>query len=159
VSFGPGWRHLSQAQSHKVFGIDLNMRMGQTVWARVPESGRAAHQTWAKGEGLPFPPDSFDCVLNSLAFSGHPDAGAALDVLMRVLRPGGRLVFLDLVRSDQLGLVGRGYVALWSAFGAVIRRMDHVSQNSGLRFRSRMIGAGGSLQRLLVDKSLREPGF
>ncbi len=47
------------------------------------------------GQSLPFPDDSFDSALSTWTLCTIPDAGAALSELRRVLKPGGRLHFLE----------------------------------------------------------------
>jgi ubiquinone/menaquinone biosynthesis C-methylase UbiE len=59
----------------------------------------------APAERLPFPDASFDCAVSTLVLCTVSDLGAALGELRRVLRPGGRLLFLEHVRSpDDPGL-------------------------------------------------------
>ena len=53
----------------------------------------------AGAQALPFPDASFDTVVSTLVLCTVPDQGAALDEIRRVLRPGGRLLFIEHVRS------------------------------------------------------------
>ena len=53
-------------------------------------------------ETLDFPDESFDTVTCTLALCTIPDDRAAVAEAMRVLRPGGRLVLLEHVRSPLL---------------------------------------------------------
>jgi ubiquinone/menaquinone biosynthesis C-methylase UbiE len=53
----------------------------------------------AGAEALPFPDGSFDTVVSTLVLCTVPDQEAALDELRRVLRPGGRLLFIEHVRA------------------------------------------------------------
>ena len=39
--------------------------------------------------------ESFDCVVSSLVCGGAPNMGAALEEIKRVLKPGGKFVFLE----------------------------------------------------------------
>lgn len=53
-------------------------------------------------EALDFPDESFDTVACTLALCTIPDDAAAVAEAMRVLRPGGRLLLLEHVRSPLL---------------------------------------------------------
>lgn len=59
-------------------------------------------RAWA--ERLPFEDGSFDHVVSTLVLCTVDDPAAALAEVRRVLRPGGRLVFLEHVRSDDPAL-------------------------------------------------------
>jgi len=58
----------------------------------------------APAESLPFPDESFDFVVSTLVLCTVGDASRALAEVYRVLKPGGRLVFLEHVRSESAGL-------------------------------------------------------
>jgi ubiquinone/menaquinone biosynthesis C-methylase UbiE len=55
----------------------------------------------AAAETLPFADDSFDTVVSTLVLCGVEDQSRALREARRVLRPGGRLLFLEHVRSED----------------------------------------------------------
>lgn len=52
-------------------------------------------------ERLPFPAETFHAVVSSLVLCSVPDQAAALAEIRRVLKPGGRLVFLEHVAADS----------------------------------------------------------
>ena len=58
----------------------------------------------APAEDLPFEDNSFDTIVSTLVLCGVDDQPRALREARRVLRPGGRLLFLEHVRSDDPGL-------------------------------------------------------
>ncbi len=55
----------------------------------------------APAEDLPFEDDSFDVAVSTLVLCTVDDQPRALRELRRVLRPGGRLLFMEHVRSDD----------------------------------------------------------
>ena len=57
----------------------------------------------APAEDLPFGDDSFDVAVSTLVLCGVDDQPRALRELRRVLRPGGRLLFIEHVRSADPG--------------------------------------------------------
>ncbi len=89
----------------------------------------------AVGEALPFRDASFDAVVATLVLCTVADPERALHEVRRVLRPTGRLYFLEHVRAD--GLLGRVQDAvrpLWSYFGGgcvVNRRTEDTLRRSG----------------------------
>lgn len=59
------------------------------------------HLVEAPAEALPFADDTFDTAVATLVLCTIPDPTAALAELARVLKPGGRLLFIEHVRSDD----------------------------------------------------------
>ena len=55
----------------------------------------------APAEDLPFEDASFDTVVSTLVLCGVGDQPRVMRELRRVLRPGGRLIFIEHVRSDE----------------------------------------------------------
>jgi ubiquinone/menaquinone biosynthesis C-methylase UbiE len=55
----------------------------------------------APAEDLPFEDDAFDTVVSTLALCTVDDQPRALREIHRVLRPGGRLLFIEHVRADD----------------------------------------------------------
>ena len=62
------------------------------------------HQAGA--EAMPFPDARFDTAVVTFTLCTIPDPAAALVELRRVLRPGGRLLFVEHTRSSQPVLAG-----------------------------------------------------
>src|SRR6476619_7406291 len=58
----------------------------------------------AGAERLPFPDATFDTAVVTFVLCSVPDQKAALQELARVVKPTGRLLFLEHVRSDNPGL-------------------------------------------------------
>ena len=71
---------------------------------RVREQSPATKVLRAPAEDLPFEENTFDVAVSTLVLCGVDDQAQALGELRRVLRPGGRLIFIEHVRSDEPGL-------------------------------------------------------
>ena len=67
------------------------------------QPGPSARVLRAPAEDLPFDDHSFDVAVSTLVLCGVDDQPRALRELRRVLRPGGRLLFIEHVRSGDPG--------------------------------------------------------
>ncbi len=70
---------------------------------RVGRSRREADVLDAAAERLPLPDASVDTVVSTLVLCSVRSPAAALAEVARVLRPDGRLLFLEHVRADERG--------------------------------------------------------
>jgi ubiquinone/menaquinone biosynthesis C-methylase UbiE len=75
--------------------------MRRQLERKLAALGRPAEVVNASGERLPFPDASIDTAVATLVFCTIPDPQVALAEATRVLKPGGRLLFLEHVRSDE----------------------------------------------------------
>jgi ubiquinone/menaquinone biosynthesis C-methylase UbiE len=73
--------------------------MAAQLRKKVSDSRPATEVVVAAGESLPFPDDSFDTVALIMVLCTAPDPAAVLREVERVLRPGGRFLFLEHVRA------------------------------------------------------------
>ena len=71
---------------------------------KVEKLRRRAEVVQAPAEGLPFPDASFDTIALTYVLCTVPEPEAALREFERVLKPGGRFLFLEHVRSPDPGL-------------------------------------------------------
>jgi len=75
--------------------------MVKRLQRRLDEHAPDALLLRAPAEDLPFPDDSFDVAVSTLVLCTVDDQPRALRELRRVLRPGGRLLFIEHVRSED----------------------------------------------------------
>ena len=68
---------------------------------RAKKAGTPSSVVVADAERLPFKADSFDTVVSTLVLCTVDDPQQAINEIARVLRPGGKLLFLEHVRSDS----------------------------------------------------------
>jgi ubiquinone/menaquinone biosynthesis C-methylase UbiE len=75
--------------------------MVRRLHKRIEQCRPEAKLLRAPAEDLPFNDDSFDVAVSTLVLCTVDDQPRALRELRRVLRPGGRLLFIEHVRSDD----------------------------------------------------------
>jgi ubiquinone/menaquinone biosynthesis C-methylase UbiE len=109
---GAALRH--HAPKVRLCGIDANTAM--LARNRKRQIGYA-ELVEGTVERLPFPDDSFDAVMIGFAFHDFPSPDQACRELHRVLRPGGRLVDLELTVPTARPLRA-GYLAWLKVFGS-----------------------------------------
>jgi ubiquinone/menaquinone biosynthesis C-methylase UbiE len=71
---------------------------------KLGAASREASVVQAPAEKLPFEDDSFDTAVFTLVLCTVPDPRAALVEAARVLKPGGKLLFVEHVRADDPAL-------------------------------------------------------
>jgi ubiquinone/menaquinone biosynthesis C-methylase UbiE len=78
--------------------------MSARLQPKLAEYPRSAELVEASAEALPFEDSSFDTAVFTLVLCTVPDPEAALTEAARVLKPGGKLLFVEHVRADDAGL-------------------------------------------------------
>jgi ubiquinone/menaquinone biosynthesis C-methylase UbiE len=86
----------------RLTAIELSPAMLEIARARARELGREADLRVGDAQALDLPDESFDTVVCTLSLCTIPDDRAAVAEAWRVLRPGGRLLLLEHVRSPLL---------------------------------------------------------
>jgi len=96
IGFGTGL-NLPHYPQHvrRITTVDPNPGMNTLALNRITGGGIAVDGRVLSGEASPFEVGSFDCVVSTWTLCSIPDAGRALGEIYRVLRPGGRFVFLE----------------------------------------------------------------
>ena len=81
--------------------------MAKRLERHIAERRPDARLLRAPAEDLPFDDASFDVAVSTLVLCTVEDEARALDELRRVLRPGGKLLFMEHVRSDDAKVAKR----------------------------------------------------
>lgn len=97
---GANLRHYPPAVARLVLA-EPEPHMRARLARRVADAGRAVEISEARADALPMPDGSFDAVVCTLVLCSVDDPARALAEIRRVLRPGGRLVFLEHVAADD----------------------------------------------------------
>lgn len=104
----------------EITGIELSPAMLEIARQRAHDLGRQVEFVAGDAQALPFPDQRFDTVLCTLALCSIPDERKAIAEVWRVLRPGGRFVCLEHVRSPNV----------------VVRGIEHVLEPLTVRFQA-----------------------
>lgn len=95
VGIGTGLNLPHYAAGVDLVGLDPEPSMLAVAQERAAELGQAVRLVEGDAMGLPFEDASFDTVLCTFVLCGVPDDRTALGEMLRVLRPGGRLLLAD----------------------------------------------------------------
>ena len=104
VGFGTGRNlRLYPSAVKSVTGLDPMATEGvPAVDARIAEARFPVIRTALRADGaLPFDAGRFDCVVTTWTLCSIPDAAAALREMRRVLKPGGRYLFIEHGKSER----------------------------------------------------------
>jgi ubiquinone/menaquinone biosynthesis C-methylase UbiE len=102
LAIGTGRNLEFYADDVRLTGIELSPEMLAIGKRRAEELGRDVDLRLGDAQTLEFPDESFDTVIITFGLCTIPDDRGAASEAYRVLRPGGRLVLLEHVRSPSL---------------------------------------------------------
>lgn len=94
--YGPGVRLL--------IGIDPSAELLAKARRRLPSLSCAVNLVQASVQAVPLPSDSVDVAVMTWTLCSVPDPGRALRELRRVLRPAGRLLFIEHGLAPEAGV-------------------------------------------------------
>lgn len=143
-SAGTGLNFPYYPPSARVVAIEPDPAMTRRAIERARSAPASIDILQLDAQDLPMEADSFDAAVGTLVMCTIPDPGRALDELRRVLRPGGRCVFIEHVRAESPRLAGwqdrlerpwrlvaggchpnRRTIALIQASGLKVEQLDH----------------------------------
>ena len=155
VSFGTGDLMAQYARRGRfdVTGIDYNQRMIELTRTKLAGLGLAAELRRGNVESLPFPDATFDSVVNTMAMTGYPDGRLALSELVRVLKPGGRLLIVDFDYPADRNRFGCWLVRLGEKVGDIMKDINALLAEQPLEYEDRAIGGFGSVHLFVCRKS------
>jgi demethylmenaquinone methyltransferase/2-methoxy-6-polyprenyl-1,4-benzoquinol methylase len=87
----------------RVVLADINDSMLKVGRDKLLDNGRLGNLEFVQADAqyLPFPDDSFDCVTIAFGLRNVTDKDLALRSMLRVLKPGGRLLVLEFSKPDN----------------------------------------------------------
>jgi ubiquinone/menaquinone biosynthesis C-methylase UbiE len=142
IGAGTGANFSYYGPDARVIALEPDPHMLKRAQARLATLGLANVDVQrAPAESVPFDDGSFDALVATLVLCTVNDLPASLAEMRRVLRPGGRLVFIEHVRGE--GFLGRVHDAIrpvwsWCSAGCQVNR----------RTESAMVEAGFALDEI-----------
>ncbi|MCR3750078.1 class I SAM-dependent methyltransferase [Lentzea californiensis] len=143
-------------------GLDLSEQMLGLARSRAADLGLEVVLRQGTAHALPFGDASFDTVVCTLGLCAIPDHETAVTEMVRVLRPGGRLVLLDHVASSSR--LARGVqwlverITVPMAGEHFLRRPLHLVEAAGLVVEQRQRFKLGVVERLVARKPVSSSG-
>ena len=132
IAVGTGRNFPYYAKDVRLTGVDISPAMLAIAAQRADELGRDIELRVGDAQALDLPGGRFDTVVSTLALCSIPDDRRAVAEVWHVLRPGGRFLLLEHVRSPILPVrvVQRLLDPLFVRFGAdhLLREpLDHLA--------------------------------
>jgi ubiquinone/menaquinone biosynthesis C-methylase UbiE len=101
---------------------------------------------------MPYPDASFDAVVSTFAFSAIPDAEAAMDEMVRLLKPGGRVIIVDAGEAQDGNPIAKVLAKLWEALGDYMRDEVPLMKARGLKVRREDYGPWDSVHVVVGER-------
>jgi ubiquinone/menaquinone biosynthesis C-methylase UbiE len=99
VAIGTGLNLVHYPKEARLTGLDLSPEMLEIARTRAAEIGREIELREGDAHRLPFADSSFDAVVCTYSLCNIPDPARAVSEMKRVLRPSGKLILVDHIRS------------------------------------------------------------
>jgi ubiquinone/menaquinone biosynthesis C-methylase UbiE len=100
VAIGTGLNLSHYPSGVHLTGVDLTPEMLALARRRSADLGMSVPLTEGDAQALPLADATFDTVICTYAMCSVPDERATLNEMWRVLKPGGRLILVDHIRSS-----------------------------------------------------------
>jgi SAM-dependent methyltransferase len=97
---GEGFKHYRPSIA-AIVAVEPDPTMLRMAARRAHEAPVPIRLVQARGEALPFRDGAFDTAVSTLVLCSVDDPSRTLEELRRLLRPGGRLLFLEHVRAQD----------------------------------------------------------
>ncbi|MDA0841025.1 MAG: class I SAM-dependent methyltransferase [Planctomycetota bacterium] len=85
----------------KITAVEVSEGMNRKSLKRIEESGIEVDCKILDGKELPMANESFDCIVSTWTLCSIKEIDSAMNEIYRVLRPGGRLVFVEHGLSNE----------------------------------------------------------
>lgn len=121
---------------NKLYALEPNEKLRAKAAPKAAQTSFPVEFLDLKGEDIPLDDHSVDTVLTSWTLCTIPDPAEALQGMYRVLKPGGKLLFVEHGRAptDRLARWQDRLTPVWSCFAGgchLNRRPDRLIQEAG----------------------------
>lgn len=151
VSFGPGYLLEKCASLYECHGIDFNQAMVELAGKRLERRNLRVRLVQGNVESLPYDNNSFDCLINTMAFTGYPDGRKAMGEMIRVLKPGGRLLLVDFDYPENRNRAGYYIAKFIDRSGDILKDIVSIIEDEKLIYERISIGAFGSVSLFIIE--------
>jgi len=153
VSFGSGYLMTQYANdTYDIYGVDYNEKMLDVTSRKMLSNKINAYLSKANVEKLPFPDNSFDTVINTMAFTGYPDGDKAMSEFKRVLKKDGTLLLVDFDYPKDRNFMGYLIVRLWEKLGDIIKDIHALLVKYDFDCQNLTVGGFGSVHLFIARK-------
>ena len=158
VSFGSGYLMTQYASTdYDIYGIDYNRKMITITMDKLNKKNIKAELLHANVEKLPFPDNTFDTVINTMAFTGYPDGEKELRELYRVLKNDGRLLLVDFDYPENRNRFGYMIIKFWEKCGDIIKDINSLLTKHNFDYQDIPVGCFGSVHFFVCKKKNTSP--
>ena len=152
VSFGTGALLNQYAANYQTYGIDYNEKFVVMLHKKLKKLHISADIRQGDVQALPYQDHFFDTVVNTMAFTAYPDGLKAMSEMHRVLKPGGKLIMVDIAYPHNRRALGMALTNAWIAMGDIVRDMAPIFEEFNFDFSDQQIGGFGSVHLFVAQK-------
>ena len=153
ISFGSGYLMTQYGSSkYEIYGIDYNEKMLEITSNKIAKKNIDAQLYQANVEKLPFPDNTFDTIINTMAFTGYPNGEKAMSEIKRVLKKNGKLLLVDFDYPKNKNWFGYKIVRLWEKFGDIIKDINTLLLQHNFDYKDISVGGFGSVHLFIAQK-------
>jgi ubiquinone/menaquinone biosynthesis C-methylase UbiE len=154
ISFGTGFLMTDYAKNpnYEISALDYNKDMVQLAINKMKKLQREAEIIQGNVESMPYEDNSFDTIINTMAYTGYPDGRKALSEIKRVLKNDGVFLLLDYDFPKNRNIFGYYITKFIEASGDILKDIKNDLDHCGFVFEEKEIGGFGSIHRYICRK-------
>lgn len=154
IGIGTGKLHRILARDYRLAGIDLAWGMVRLTQKRLKKDHLSSCLCMGNAYTLPWSGSTFDAVVLSFTFSAIPDAQRAINEMLRVLCPDGKLIILDAGEAEDANRFAHFLAVVWELMGDYMRDEKYYMLPAGLQITRQEMGPGGCVHIVVGERSI-----